>query len=299
MGKIIYLPTFYLTRHTDNYKFLFTKMQDEMGFDIVYTDDPKIPKNSDIIISYAIPHWNFKSYPIEPFVDLPRRIKLIVWMRDLQTFGDPICTGRAMEMFERADLILHFAKQQFSEMYPQFVHKSIYVPQWFASYARYDLPANNKPIMKCLLSGEYSGKCYPLRSYVTKNANPELIDTIRGGKFAGGKLTGDEYAKLLHSYFACLATGLIFKYAVAKYVEIPAAGSLLLAETLNDSLEMGFEPWVHYVPVSADTVLSQIAECLESSEKYRQIARQGKEFVWRKHGLGNRFELMRQILADL
>ncbi len=292
---LIIIPSFYLMRHTDNYKILLEKIATEFDCDIQYTDDPYITDDVEFIITFAIPQHNRPGLMRE-LAHLNKRIKMIGYMGDLQTYGDKQFEGEMNQMLDRFDIILSPLDEKFKEFYPQHYHKMIFFPQYFASFKRYaDLKYNKNPEMKCLMSGATYNGVYPLRSIIKQVSEySNKIDC-----FHSRYKLNDEYAELLNSYFCGIATPSIFNLVVKKYFEIPAAGSLLLARECEDFLKCGFKPGKHFVPVTIDNVLSQIHKCIEHPEKYEGIRKAGRDFVLEKHSVENRFKTLVGIIRKM
>lgn len=292
---LIIIPSFYLMRHTDNYKFLLEKIAVEFDYDIQYTDDPYIADDVELIITFAIPQHTRPGLMNE-LVHLDKRIKMIGYMGDLQTYGDKQFELEMNQMLDRFDIILSPLDEKFKEFYPQHYHKMIFFPQFFASLERYaGLKYNKNPEMKCLMSGATYDVVYPLRDLI-KRMSPysDKIDC-----FHSRHKLNDEYAELLNSYYCGIATPSIFNLVVKKYFEIPAAGTLLLASECEDLKKCGFKPGKHYVPITIENVLSKIHKCIDHPEKYEEIRRAGRDFVLRKHSVENRFKTLAGVVRKM
>jgi hypothetical protein len=146
--------------------------------------------------------------------------------------------------------------------------------------------------MRCLLSGSSNPKVYPLRSFIKKNGG-KLVD------YKPPKYVGDSYAKLLNSYFCCATSSSIFNYAGSKYYEIPAAGSLLLANEISDLKRAGFIPNKHYVPINKTNVIKTISHCLKNPATYEHIRIEGMKFVHENHTLTNRMTMLKILFEEM
>ena len=292
---LIIIPSFYLMRHTDNYKILLEKIAAEFEYDIQYTDDPYIADDVELIITFAIPQHTRPGLMRE-LVHLDKRIKMIGYMGDLQTYGDKQFEHEMIQMLDRFDIILSPLDEKFKEFYPQHYHKMIFFPQFVASHKRYaDLTYNEKPEMKCLMSGATYDVVYPLRDMIKKMSQySDKIDCYHSRH----KLN-DEYAEFLNSYYCGIATPSIFNLVVKKYFEIPATGSLLLAKECEDLKKCGLKPGKHFVPITIDNVLSQIYQCLEHPEKYEDIRKAGRDFVLEKHSVENRVKVLAGVIRKM
>lgn len=299
-GMII-IPEFYVTRHTDNYKILFKMISKEFGWPLVYTDYPKIPSDTEIVLVFAVPQRN-RPEVMKDLYKLDKKIKLIGYVQDIYPSLDVYLQDskeyerQLFKMFDRYDLILSVLDEKFREWYPQYVDKFVFFPQFFAPHQRYSvLEFNRRPMMRCLLSGNVDPNVYPLRGYLANCRNKVPVD-YRYSKYR----IGDKYAKLLHSYFCCVATSSIFNIVVKKYFEIPATGSLLLANPVADLDKLGFIPYEHYVPITMnkgeENAIAQIRRCLRYPDHYENIRKKGAKFVRTFHSVRNRFKQLKEIL---
>jgi len=110
-------------------------------------------------------------------------------------------------------------------------------------------PYTNDPIPKLLLTGSVTSGVYPMRHFVlaqSKKAAAGQIDTLKHCQEANPdvKLVGARYAAKISEYLAgwCSTVKEDLPYLVAKYIEIPATGSLLMADRFMESylLDAGF-----------------------------------------------------------
>ena len=298
MKGVIILPK-YLKRlwHHDLNKVLsanapfFYAMRDTFGFELRYADEVDVVSDTDIVFMFGVPYHN-RPKMIPGLLGLHKNIKLVMWPGDLQCYGNKMCMENTIKVYDRCDLIVSPAYEYFAKLYPQFLPKYKLMPKFFSPHERYaGLPFNRKPRMRCLLSGAINPKVYPLREFVRRNS--QLVD------YHPAKYTGSSYAKLLHSYFCCFASSSIFNYVVAKHYEIPATGSLLLANETNDLKRIGFVANQHYVPVTKNNVVKQISKCLNKPEEYNHIRKEGMKFVRQNHSVNNRMEEFKEIFTEL
>ena len=82
-----------------------------------------------------------------------------------------------------------------------------------------------------------------------------------------------------------------------KYFEIPASGSLLVAdEDCADVLELGYKPGVNFVPINEANALSVIEDCCLYPQNYERIRYEG----WmhsKNHTVKEREKSLRKILT--
>lgn len=272
---------------------LWYAMSSAFGFDIKYADEVDVSSNIDIVIMFGVPYHN-RPKLIPGLIDLDRKIKLVMYPGDIQCYNNPVCIENKLKVFDRSDAIVSGSYEYFAKSYPQFMSKYEFLPLFFGPHDRYiKLQFNNNPNMRCLLSGSLNPQVYLLRSFIRNNSGG-LID-YKPQTYA----KGDAYAKLLNSYFCCVATPSIFNYAVCKYFEIPAAGSLLLAPEINDLKKAGFVPNHHYVPITKSNVIKTISQCLKNPNDYEHIRKEGMRFVRENHSVVNRVDRLKTIFGKV
>jgi hypothetical protein len=266
-------------------------IRDAFGFDLVYADQVDVPPNTDIVVMFGVPYHN-RPNMIPGLLDLNKNIKLIMYPGDIQCYDNPVCMANRLKVFDRSDLIISGSHEYFAKQYPQFLFKYRFLPLFFGPDNRYTvLPYNNSPKVRCLLSGSINSKIYPLRTMIKSTA--KNVD-YRPATFAAG----DAYARLLNTYFCCVTSSSIFNYALAKYFEIPAAGSLLIADETNDLIKAGFIPHQHYLPITKVNASLVITECLEQPAKYEHIRKAGMEFVRENHSINKRIETLKILFEE-
>jgi len=263
------------------------------GFELKYADEINVPSDTNVVIVWGVPYHS-RPKIIPGILELDKNIKLIMFTGDLQCYKNKQCLDNKIKVFERCDKILSFANEYFIKMYPKFLSKYEFVPHFFSPYERYtQLSFNNTPKMKCLLSGATRNDVYPLRRLIVERHYANVDYKPR--KY----VVGDNYAKLLHSYFCCAASSSIFNYVLAKYFEIMATGSLLLANETEDSKKLGLVPYEHYIPINKSNVFAKIDQCIENPNDYNDIRKAGMKFVRKNHSVINRLELFKKIIGNL
>lgn len=291
----IVIPSFYTTRHTVNYKFLLQKIAEHFNSEVEYTQNPKILTDTDVVLSYAMPHHGIPNYPIKQLVNLPPKVKLVSFLRDLQCYDNEVCKSRLRSILDRSDVIISYNYSKFNEWFPEYREKYIFFPQFFGPEKDYNgFKLNKNAILKCLVSGA-SNYVYPLRRYVKKHKQVVYKSTSWGRKKG---YVRRKYAELLHSYFCCMTSCSIFKMVLAKHSEIPATGSLLITNDCEDLRQAGFKAGKHYISITKKNAFDVIQDCLQNPEAYNKIRKNGKRFVHRFHNERNRFELLKNVLKE-
>ncbi len=299
MKGVIIIPTFYKTykrmRKGSAIKrnAMYDKLCKKYNFSVLYTDSPQLD-NYDVAIISSVPYHNRPNIP--PGLLNTNKCKLIGEFGDLQCWENEECLKNKKKLFSRYDILIGSYYYLFRKWYPQYLHKYIYWPNYFGPYERYTtLTVNPNSKMRCLLIG-VRYKAYLRRNYVIEKAKtlPDnaLIDIVNGIPF-------DEYPKYINSYFCALALPGKLNVPVAKYFEIPAAGSLLLATEVKELAVCGFKPNVHYIPVTKDNVFDKIKEVLSHPNDYIEIRNRGSKFVRENHSNLNRFGVFEEIFNRL
>lgn len=299
---VIFLPPRFYKRFTDHRRSLFQLISEEFGFPFyVRNFFGTLPADLKVILLYSNPHTKDELMDLE---NIPNRTKVIWFCEDLHARG---VLQNFSKGFVRADKIIGPNMIAFRQRFPQFIDKFISFKKYFATDKRYtSLAYNTNPKMRCLLTGASSAS-YPLRAYFKSElakdgALRELVDVNwhlspkRSGETA--PVYGDAYAKRLNSYFCGITCSTKNHYAIGKYVEIPAAGSLLLADQMGGSDEMGLIPGKHFVPITKETISNQIKAIFKNPLQYEIIRKQGMEYVRTNHSIKNRFEQLKEIIQQ-
>lgn len=113
---------------------------------------------------------------------------------------------------------------------------------------------------------------------------------------------GRRYAERINTYRVAFTDSSKYKYSVAKYFEIPATGSLLLADrAVSEPLRrIGLIEGVHYVGVSNEDLEEKIEYVLNHSnhDKLDEIRRNGQALVRQEHTTSDRARSIDQICTS-
>lgn len=299
---------------TDRLQILFDLIKEEFGFPIIYTDNPLVPSDVDVLFVALQRTYNRSMMNLE---HLDRRVKMIGMLGDLHSLD--MFHGNGTKMMKRYDVILSHSREAFEKLYPQFVYKTVFFPTFFGTHERYcSLPFREIPEtrMKCLLAGAITPVWqYPLRAKVAGEGDSTQVDHLphpgchpypadmklpkiyMGARFA--RLLNQYYCAVVDTYTGGGGSHAPMRRVPAKHVEISAAGALLLAQPCADAEEMGFVPWETIVPVEEENVLSQIRRVLSDPEKYDRIRRAGMDVARSRHSVQNRMGQFRGVMANL
>ena len=290
---------------TDRFKVLFDLICSNFGFEVYVSQASRpISEGAKTIILYG---WE-TNFP--PFDCFSNKAKVICYLHDMH-YAKKHNPLRIEELLNRCDKILVPYFSYFVKNWPQFIDKAVFFPHFFAPHSRYvNLPFNVDPKIKCLLSGQYH-ESYPIRNMILESVRKgggcrEIIDVLGHPRFGKNQFytrkysgKGNDYAKCLNEYFCCVTDSSKFEFMLTKYFEIPATGSLLLANETEDSKALGFVPWKHFVPITLDDALSQIIDCLNNPNKYQEIRKEGMRFVRENHSVLNRISQLKSVLEEM
>lgn len=276
---------------TDRYDCLFRAIEDRLGWMLVYGRKfkPKTIK-SDWLMTFKLPQGKTAKVA-EDVPNIDPKVKLISYFTDLHDKGNPDYFKIMRRVLERSNIVLTAYWEEFCKKWPEFVHKSIWFPHYYAPIKRYDdLPFNTNPVMECVLTGCRAKYYYPLRNYLASNHrrfsackihiieppdyHPEVMNAL-----ADEKCLRWRYTQTLNKYFAGVTDCASTNYVVAKYLEIPATGSLLIANSCPDLNDLGFKPGIHYVEINKENCFEKIEHVMKNPDLYNQIRIDGRKFV--------------------
>jgi len=307
MKKVAYLHPMFLNRKvSDRVRNFFKSLKRSLDFDVIYsvhlTDDAK---SADIVFIYAGVHGKEL---LSESLSLKSK-KIVYLLTGAHSFKEQMMKA----LTEKADLLLVTYYYQFSVRFPRLKESFVFFPLYFAPHSRYvNLKVQEKPVMKCLITGHRNPKLYPLRDRVIATVSKQkkyqkMVAVMRHPRWQRSEplrewelsaCINESYAQTLNKYFCSVATDSIYHYGLAKYFEIPAAGSLLLAVKTDDIDRAGLVAWEHYVPVSDATILHQIEAVLENPSAFDRIRRDGCRHVRANHSVRNRIRQLRALIEE-
>lgn len=304
---LLCIPPKFSNYLTDRYMCLFNMLKSTFDINIIYSERPGVSINTNFIMTFSSPHHSHPNSMLN-LLDTRKDIKIVGYMTDLHKCESDPCKTNMLRMLDRFDVIITPTKEAFETRWPQFMYKTIFFPQFFAPHERFvNLPFNNNPQMKCLLSGGVI-PFYPIRMFINKYGDKSKINILPHPGYHPTKkeiikrnlYINDKYAKLLNSYFACVATSSVANYVVGKYIEILASGSLLVANRVKDLDLMGFVPHEHYLPVTASKKsLEDIYYAINNPMEFVNIRKRGMKLVRNTCSINSRFDVIKKLLEDL
>lgn len=301
------------------YYSFFKLLKSELGFDIVVCDNVDASTiKADVVVLFKSPE-NWTSHLFTGLLDLPKSIKLIGYWADIHlhqhTKGDFNSTPERQDleyilamnnMLDRCDVVLCSYKEAFNKMWGRYSPKFVHFPHFVDRDVFRNIPFNHTPQLQCVVSGATSGGFYPIRKFISEQKDEKLVVLPHPG-YGGANQQygtksyriGEEYFKELNKYFCAVSTSGVLNYLVCKYFEIPAAGSLLLAEKIQDLDTVGFVENQHYLTIYKDNFLDVVLESLSNPLLYHTIRKEARNFVLTNHTNYDRLELFKKVLNDL
>jgi hypothetical protein len=236
----------------------------------------------DLVVTLNIPLY--RVYSERLIYELPRSVKLVTWHEDLRRQMH----ANLPAVLERSDAVISVLREAVlrQDQFPQLAGKLWRLP-WFVpeSMPRYGLHPN--PLRRCLVPGANS-RARPLRWRAVQEIPLHLATYLKhpgyGKASYVGDVVGKDFYDLIHRHACCLTDGGIYRYAVAKYVEVPYTGSLLLADDVPDLVEMGYRRGEHFIAVDDDTDLAALVDhVVNNLEDYEALRRAGQQLVVERH----------------
>ena len=208
-----------------------------------------------------------------------------------------------LQAFSQCDVLLASYAYVFDEFYPELRGRKTVVWTPHSASPDFGLPFNNDPENAVLLSGALGG-LYHLRLQlkelqkqgrypIVQHAHPGYAENY---DYDTDTRVGVGYARTINRFKAAFTDALTLGYVVAKHFEIPATGTLLVADgAVSGPLrELGFCENVHYIPVTAENLEEKIQYILDERNRVEieEIRRRGQELVLNNHRTWHRAELI-------
>jgi hypothetical protein len=311
MKKLIYAPAIFNTNGSlsDRINNLFLEFEKTLGFKTIYSDlMTEEAREASLILVYAGYHGHRL---LRGSLRIPKRTKIIYLLTGPHSFNLNLIN----QVIERGDLNLITYEDFFLKRFPHLKNKVEFFPLYFAPYERYaKLKWKRNPIMMCLLTGHTNPRLYPLRYWLRSELSKSRIlqkyivfarhprwggMTAKTSSFEVGPFLNEDYAKILNEYYCSIATDSIYRYGLAKYYEIPAAGCLLLATQSPDIDKVGFKPWKHYIRINKSNVIRVIKRILSYPENFDFIRQGGRDFVMENHSARNRVAELEELMERI
>jgi hypothetical protein len=229
----------------------------------------------------------------------------IIFADDLHWWNERMRQGKLIS-FALCDTVLSPYGYLWPKFYPELAGAKRVV--WIPHSASQDFMVdyNPHPDNSVFLSGAVSPH-YPMRQQV-KELHTERAYSIIHHEHPGyhcqydynrDQNVGRGYAEKINKYRTSFTDSLIYGYIVAKYFEIPATGSLLLADdAVSGPLkDLGFIENQHYLAVSKENLEEKIQYVLDEAnhEELDEIRKVGQQLVWSRHKTSDRARSINEV----
>jgi len=107
------------------------------------------------------------------------------------------------------------------------------------------------------------------------------------------------FKQLLADSKISMTDGGAYEYLIRKFVEVPAAGALLLARPCAGFESLGFVDGVSAVVIDEVDPVDQVVQLLSDVERIQKIARAGQAVVWDKHSIQARATQLKTALTAI
>lgn len=218
-------------------------------------------------------------------------------------------TKKSKNYYDLFNGIFVMYREPFIKLYPNIDKTRIYwCPHAFVP--DFDINYNINPRDKILLSGA-CGILYPLRKQLLKLSTTELKGYVTHLKHPGYNqhnyenittCIGKEYAKLINRHLVSFTDCLIYGYIVSKYFEIPACGSLLLAQNPEGDklIDLGFIDGINYISCNKDNMTEKIKWIMDTKNRneVNEIRKAGMNLVKNNHSIYHRIDYILRIMLN-
>ena len=231
--------------------------------------------------------------------------------KKLYVFADDIHKNENMKnvnYYDNFDGVFVTYREPFLKRYSRIKEEKVYwIPHGFTE--DHSLAFNKKPIEKVLVSGK-NGSMYPFRRKMIRasTTNKEKIACISHPSYKmfdynniENLKIGSNYGAVLNKYICCFTDCSTLNYILAKYFEIPATGSLLLAEdnAYADLEKLGYSDGVNYIKCTQDNVMEKIDWILDAANRAEvdKIRKSGQVHAHEYHHISMRVLQMENIIS--
>ena len=215
-----------------------------------------------------------------PYVKIPKGV--LYW--DLHRTQDEF---RIFVWKNKIDLVFSFYRDTFADYFPEFADRFRWLPNHVnpEEFKDYGL----KKEIDFLLMGAILQKVYPLRAQIARemagikgfvhHPHPGYRDLSTGED----EFVGESYAREINRAKIFFTDDSVFKYPIAKYFEVPACNTLLLAPGSRELKDLGFVDGLTFVEINEHNYFAKAMYYLEHEDERLAIARRGCDMVRNNH----------------
>lgn len=218
-----------------------------------------------------------------------------------------IAARRKMLEQNKVKHIFTLYRDKFYEWYPQYWDKVHWLPHQIDPGVFKDYGQDKE--IDCLMMGAVHAGVYPLRTLIlnTMRDTPGFVYHQHPGyrnfsdQEAGEAMIWENYAREINRARLFVTCYSRYAYPLAKYLEVLACNTLLLAPASREIEELGLIPGTHFAAINDTDFKEKIRYYLEHDRERERIARQGHDLVHSRHTTGQRvtqlLDIIRTILA--
>jgi hypothetical protein len=216
----------------------------------------------------------WEAYDPEVVMWLKQSVPVFFFADDLHYHSDEQRQKKQL-VFENVDLLFNTYAYNFLRFYPALASLPVkWMPHAIAPYFLFD-NINDRASPTAALSGAISS-VYPLRQMAkrfSQKHNRIIVVPHPGYRVINDtSLVREKYAEVLRSHRAAITCGSIYQYVVAKTLEIPATGSLLIVDRslIPHLSELGMQLNTHLLSFHDEHSLRESLDIALSAEKHAQ-----------------------------
>ena len=296
----VYIPScLWRDNHpADMLSFFAEALSDEFGWKLICSPQLNVKDiEGDILFTIKSPQHAFPDVLIN-IDSLPDSVYYVAYIQDIHG-GEEFVNKRLKVALDRSDLILITYRDVFYMSFPEYMHKTEYVPAFIAPTSRYLSLEIGEKKDKGLITG-YISDFYPLRRAASKSPLFDVIPHPGYHNINKKKdiYVGDNYAELINSYLFSLTDITVQEYVVCKLFEIMASGTVLMSDWCSEMADLGFEDGVNYVKVDCHNFEAKARDLLNNKDLAYSIIKNGRAFVMSNFTLEKRISDIRGILEN-
>lgn len=209
------------------------------------------------------------------------------------------------ELIEREQIpyIFTASKAAFAKFFPEFLDRMLWLPHHVNTQIFKDYQTGKE--IDYLLMGLASKVYYPFRAQVLHEMKdiPGFVFHKHPGyreiRDDEDQFVREKYAREINRSKIFFTCGGKEQYPVAKYFEVLACNTLLLAPHFPELDELGFVPGVHFVAVDESDFKDKAEYYLHHEKERLQIAQQGYAMVQARHSSRQRARELVAVIEDM
>ena len=240
--------------------------------------------------------WNKPLHDLK-YVNIPKGILFWDIQKDQEKF-------RRFVYENDIDIIFSFYRDAFKTFYPELLYKFRWLPNHvnIEEFKDYQLDKE----IDFLLMGSIHEYTYPLRYKIAMGMNgyPGFVHHQHPGyrdydqKEEAKSLVGKYFSMEINKAKMFFTDDSRYKFPIAKYFEVPASKTLLLASGSKELEDLGFIDGETFVEINEDNYLDKALYYLEHEEERNAITERGYQMVRKKHTTTIRAEQFIEYIKD-